>query len=247
MNYFYVYQNKTFTEEYRGGFLWSPKTDKRGGPNAGYDTMRLVKAGDLIFHSCSGTIVAISKALGKCYSCKRPSASFEEWDSNGWKIDVEYFHLQRPFDVSLYAEDLYRMQPDNGPFTSAYKGKQQYLCSANKLMFDYIIEKIRANAGYFEIQKLDEFLSKIIEESLINVDNPKIVEKITVEADVVKEGCNAKVLIVDENREVTYNINTNKFPQFISAIGKKVGESFINEKNQKVCKILKITMQIEKQ
>jgi hypothetical protein len=62
MNYFYVYQNKTYYEEKRGGFLWSPKYAKGWSLNAGYETMKQVRQGDLILHSCQGEIVAISIA-----------------------------------------------------------------------------------------------------------------------------------------------------------------------------------------
>ena len=50
-NYFYVYQNKTYHEERSGNFLWSPKYASGNRKNAGYETMKDVSKGDVIFHS----------------------------------------------------------------------------------------------------------------------------------------------------------------------------------------------------
>ena len=100
INYFYVYQNKTYHEERAGGFLWSPKYASGNRKNAGYETMKDVSSGDVIFHSYQGNIVAISVAKSSCYSFARPGASFSEWDKDGWRIDTEYFTLSRPFLVS---------------------------------------------------------------------------------------------------------------------------------------------------
>ena len=95
LNYFYVYQNKTYHEEKRGGFLWSPKYAKGWSLNAGYETMKQVRQGDIIIHSCKGEIVAISIAKTSCYSAPRPSVAFSHWDNDGWKIDVEYYALKK--------------------------------------------------------------------------------------------------------------------------------------------------------
>lgn len=36
MSVFYVYQGSTFNEELEGGFVWSPKLNKKGEENRGF-------------------------------------------------------------------------------------------------------------------------------------------------------------------------------------------------------------------
>ena len=55
-NYFYVMQNKTFAEEYGGGYLWAPQKGNNGSaPNHSWLRMQDVKAGDVI--AISGQIL----------------------------------------------------------------------------------------------------------------------------------------------------------------------------------------------
>ena len=60
-NYFYVYQNKTFDAEFRGSFLWSPQFANGWRPHPGYECMKEVRRGDIIFHSFQSAIVAVSR------------------------------------------------------------------------------------------------------------------------------------------------------------------------------------------
>jgi len=34
MNFFFVFQNKSYTREYSGNYLWAPKHDKKGNPKS---------------------------------------------------------------------------------------------------------------------------------------------------------------------------------------------------------------------
>lgn len=157
--YFYVYQNKTYYEEKAGSFLWSPQFASGGRRNAGYETMRQVCPGDVIFHSYKSEIVAISIAKSRCYSAIRPSASFSEWELNGWKVDTEYLVFPSGITISDHIPELYKIQPSNGPYTASFRGKQQYLCSANKAIFDYIIDNvISVRTSPITQEKLKKFL-----------------------------------------------------------------------------------------
>jgi putative restriction endonuclease len=49
MRYWWVSQNQTFDEETEGNFMWSPKTNRNGGPNPFYENMRRVEPGDIVF------------------------------------------------------------------------------------------------------------------------------------------------------------------------------------------------------
>ncbi len=47
-NFWWVNQNKTYRQETKGGYLWSPKRKRNGARNPFYDHMRLVTPGDII-------------------------------------------------------------------------------------------------------------------------------------------------------------------------------------------------------
>lgn len=173
MNYFYVYQNQTYYEEKSGGFLWSPKYAKGRSLHAGYETMKQVRPGDIILHSFFGHIVAISIAKSFCYSAPRPSLAFSEWSNDGWKIDAEYYILANRFPTSSHISYLYKIQPQNGPFTAALKGKQQYLCNSSKQIFDYLIEKI-INYQFLQSErdKIRKFIDTKINTILLDATTP---------------------------------------------------------------------------
>lgn len=216
-NCFWVYQNKSFFEEANGGFLWSPKYAKDGKKNPGYEAMKEVRKDDIIFHSYMGGIVAVSKAKASCYSAHRPSFAFNEWDSDGWKIDVEYFHLPVHFSTIGYRMAIYRIQPSNGPMRSDGVGKQQYLCNANQAIFDYIMSPILKSLTSQKQKQLIDFLD-------INdlFDDPT--NSLTEIINEIADGCKVDAIIVGGNKEATLTINIEKLPNQKAWLGKKVGD-----------------------
>ena len=217
-NCFWVYQNKTFFEEANGGFLWSPKYAKDGKKNPGYEARKEVHKGDIILHSYMGRIVAISKAKDTCYSAHRPSFAFNEWDSDGWKIDAIYNHLNRYLHTADYGLEIYKIQPNNGPMRSDGCGKQQYLCNVNQVLFDYIITKTVHAMTEQEKKKLLAFLDV---EILPDRPVPKPVKASVME---IEDGCKVDAIIVGENKKATLTINTEKLPNQKAWLGKKAGD-----------------------
>ena len=221
---FWVYQNKTFFEEATGGFLWSPKYARDGKTNPGYETMKAVRGGDIIFHSYMGEIVAIGKAQGYCYSSRRPGIAFEEWDPDGWRINVEYFRLPVHFDTTEYRKDIYKLQPPNGPMRSDGVGKQQYLCNANQAIFDFLMPKILHSLTSRNQERLLEFLDS----EFLSVDPPdeptpppKPQETIL---PAIEDGCKVDAIMLGSNKPATLTINIAERPIQKAWIGKKVGE-----------------------
>lgn len=228
-SYFYVYQNKTFIEECSGSFLWSPKYAKGYAHNAGYDTMKLVQPGDIILHSYHGEIAAIGVAKSACYSSPRPSKAFSEWSNDGWRIDVEYCVLKYGLKVAPYIPELYQIQPENGPYTAAFRGKQQYLCNANEAIFDYLLDRI-LRLQYKESTK--QAILRFLDQNLLavqkNTDSSgKAYENKTQNCiRQVVDGCEVEALIIDQNKKTHFTINTLKYPMQKVIIGKQVGDVF---------------------
>ena len=242
-NCFWVYQNKTFLEEWRGGFLWSAKYARDGKTNPGYEAMKEVRKGDIIFHSYMGKIAAIGKAKDRCYSARRPGIAFEEWDPDGWRIDVEYFLLPVHFDTADCRRDMLRLQPPNGPIRSDGQGKQQYLCNANQAIFDYVMPKILHPLSIRNQERLLEFIDSevFIDSEFLSVDPlpppPQVKELISIE-----DGCKVDGIMVGSNKPATLIINIAERPMQKAWLGKKVGDVLntnISSLSYKVEKIYK--------
>lgn len=95
MRYWWVNQNQTFEQEFRGGYLWSPKRRADGARNQFYENMREVAPGDIIFSFKHREIAAIGVAQSYGYDCPKPTefgSIGENWEKQGpgWRVDVSY-------------------------------------------------------------------------------------------------------------------------------------------------------------
>ena len=59
MNVYCVCQNKTYKEEKEDNLVWSPQRDRRGYKNAGYETVKNIKKGDVILSIVKGEVISI--------------------------------------------------------------------------------------------------------------------------------------------------------------------------------------------
>ena len=217
-NYFYVYQNKTFDAEFRGSFLWSPQFANGWRPHSGYECMKEVRQGDIIFHSVQSEIVAISRAITDCYSSTAPSSEFKEWDKNGWRVDTQYLLLSTPWIVRESDKlAMYKIQPANGPYLSNGRGKQQYLCNVNIPVFEYLIDKIQ------KVQRTEKAREQI-RDFLGCTPPPPPPPPTKKELQTIEDGCKVDAIIVEDNKKATLTINIEKLPNQKAWLGKKVGD-----------------------
>lgn len=171
MNYFFVFQKETFLEESEGGFLWSPQFDYNGRQKSHWSMMKNVKKGDVIIHSVNKEIVAISVAKGDCYSSQRPEGKFNEWEKEGWRIDVEYTIFSEKIITSDHRDKLLVLQPTKyAPFDYRGRGNLGYLFAANKEMFEYIVNLTA------QIQKDSETRQSVLDLLEISKNNNDDVE-----------------------------------------------------------------------
>ena len=54
MAIYLVNQSQTYRHERAGNYIWSPKLDKAGHRNRGYELMKEVRKGDYIIHNSGG-------------------------------------------------------------------------------------------------------------------------------------------------------------------------------------------------
>jgi hypothetical protein len=88
MNYFFVFQNKSYLKEKAGGYLWAPKRSKNGNRVSHWERMKEVKKGEVTLHSYLKKTVAISIALKDAYSAMQPEELQEEklWEDKDGEL-----------------------------------------------------------------------------------------------------------------------------------------------------------------
>ena len=133
MAIYYVFQGKTYSEELKGHYVWSPQLDKSGRKNAGYTMMTNIRKGDFILHNANGKVVAISIAIGNCYKAEIPEELWSPqntWAKNGYKVETEYFEFDEPIFIAdeEHRKWLITHYIEGSAFTKSGKGKQQYMC-----------------------------------------------------------------------------------------------------------------------
>jgi hypothetical protein len=106
-NYWVVNQGKTFTDEFEGGYLWAPITNKAGHQNTYYTNVTKVKKGDVIFSFVKGKLVAINTCEEEFVDCKNPLTNHkEDWISDGWKIIVKFTKIDQPLLIKTYIDRI---------------------------------------------------------------------------------------------------------------------------------------------
>lgn len=158
MNYFFVFQNKTYYEEYHGGYLWAPQYGNSGRKEAHWEKMKEVRRGDIIIHSYKKQLMAISIAQKDVYAAKRPTELPNDWQQEGWRVDTAYIPFTEPIITSDYKEELLKLQPQTyAPFNRLGRGNMGYLFKANKPMYEFIIRQTVEN------QKTEKERQRILE------------------------------------------------------------------------------------
>ena len=104
MRYWWVNQNQTFRQEIEGGYLWSPKRNKKGHRNPFYEFMREVAPGDIVLSFCDTRIAALGIVSGYCRESPKPEefgTAGTNWSQIGWRVGVRWQRLSnaiRPKD-----------------------------------------------------------------------------------------------------------------------------------------------------
>ena len=128
MKFWWVNQGKTFNQEVKAGYLWSPKVDRNGAFNYSYQTMTLVEPGDMIFSYSDSQIKAVGIAQRKSYLGPKPDFGNQgaNWNQSGWYVDVEFQVLQQTSKPKDFIEELIPFLPEKySPILPTGKGNQK--------------------------------------------------------------------------------------------------------------------------
>jgi len=109
MRYWWVNHKQTFRQEFQGGYVWCPKLRSNGTRNHFYETLREVRAGDLILSYAHAAVQGFGFASTHCYSCPRPDEfgkAGDTWDLRGWRSDVRFHRFSEPFRTAGFAAKI---------------------------------------------------------------------------------------------------------------------------------------------
>lgn len=99
MNFWWVNHKQTFRQEFGGGYVWCPKRKNNGNRNHFYETMRIVRRGDLVLSYANAAVQGYGLAQTYCYSCPQPDEFGNVgklWDQRGWRVDVSFQRFESP-------------------------------------------------------------------------------------------------------------------------------------------------------
>lgn len=174
MNYFLVFQNKSYIEERTGSYLWAPQKNKIDQTFHHWTDMKEIKKGDIIFNSYKGQLVSILIAKENCKEHERPTVldQLELWEKEGWMVNAEYINLNVPIIYKDYIETILELQDEKyAPFNKAGRGNTGYLFRVSTELANFLFRIIEKKNGYtrekFEIgNNNEEQFTKQIEKDL---------------------------------------------------------------------------------
>ena len=148
MRYWWVNQNQTFEHEYGGGYLWSPKVNADGSRSPFYDFMTQIQPDDVIISFKGTFIAAIGIATSPAYTEKKPEIfgkKGQNWNQDGWKVDVSYFEPRRSVRPKDVMERLGPLLPGKySPIRLDGTGNQVYLTSISNEMGAFLLDLVDA-------------------------------------------------------------------------------------------------------
>lgn len=151
MRYWWVNQKQTFKEEFKGGYLWSPKRKTNGARNQFYENMREVSPGDRVFSFVKSEIVAIGIATSNCFDAPKPSeleGKGDNWDTSGWMVKVSYNQMRSPIRPKEFIQKLRPVLPEKySPLQWNGKGNQSVYLAELPNDFVRVLEGLLTTNG----------------------------------------------------------------------------------------------------
>lgn len=141
MNFWWVNHKQTFSHEFYGGYLWSPKQKTNGHRSQFYDNMTLVKPGDVVF-SFATELRGIGVVTSSAITHAKPDfgKAGNAWNEEGWLVEVSFAELEnqiKPKDhLAVLGEAI---AYEGGPLQANGEGRQRYLCEVNASFLEKLL------------------------------------------------------------------------------------------------------------
>jgi hypothetical protein len=129
MSYWWVNQGDSFEEARKLGALWAPLEDKGGNKQPSWESLDLVKQGDIVFHFAKKMVRGISLVTGESRVAEIRIRDRGQWQDLGREIEVEAQDFDFTIDLDEIPLEL-RTGSESGidtPFDKNGKVKQGYL------------------------------------------------------------------------------------------------------------------------
>lgn len=208
MNFWFVNQGTSFKEELEGKFIYAPKNNENGLTLDHWSNVEKVKKDDVIFCNKKGVIKAIGIAKSNGYESSIPESIQGKWNQIGFKVDVEYHELSKPFRYNDY-KDKYLPNLDfkKNPFTKKGLAKMGYLFPMEEHIVELFLKKINdKNVKEIIYTHINEKTNKIEELEEIEEEQEQFEE---ISRGLIK-GYSKKELEEIEKQVFTYENNHNK-------------------------------------
>jgi len=208
MRYFFVFQNKNYEEERKGGYLWAPQKNKNAQTFHHWTDMKLIKKGDIIFNSYNGKLVSVLTAQENCKEHERTTGleELDLWEKDGWLVEVQYRDMEQPLTYKNYMEDILTLQDDKyAPFNTLGRGNTGYLFRVSKDLANFLFERIEGTNSIlrkkFQIEDSLQLESvKQIEDELNSVTTLEKTEKETIIKSRIGQSAFKKALLTIEKK-----------------------------------------------
>ena len=155
MRYWWVNLGDSYEEARKLGALWAPLKDKRGNPNNSWESLDLVKRGDIVLHYANKKIRAISTVTNGPRVAEKTLSDRKQWQDLGREIAVGIQDFDFTIEISEIPMEL-RLNSGQGietPFDRNGKVKQGYLYNAPtevvKFVFEYL--KLLSPSGQVDL------------------------------------------------------------------------------------------------
>jgi hypothetical protein len=138
MKFWWVNHKKTFKHEFGGGYIWSPKKNTNGARNPFYDNMREVQIGDVVI-SFASEVRGIGVVTASAITYDKPNfgKAGENWDKEGWLVEVNFAELQNPFKPRDHLDILGdAVAYQKGPLKANGDGRERYLCEVSSSLIE---------------------------------------------------------------------------------------------------------------
>jgi hypothetical protein len=157
MKFWWVNHKQTFKEEIEGGYIWSPTKNNDGSRNQTYLNLTAVKVGDIVYSYAAGEIGAVSVVEREYVENEIPEAfghSGEQWDKNGWLVQVQWTVFDKPFSPKDYLSAIVPLLPHKySPIQDNGDGNQKcYLASISDELGNLLLSIAQShNTGVDEL------------------------------------------------------------------------------------------------
>ncbi|MEC1436621.1 HNH endonuclease [Bacillus spizizenii] len=219
MNYFLVFQNKSYIEEQKGEYLWAPQKNETGQTFHHWTDMKMIKKEDIIFNSYNGKLVSVLIAKENCKEHERPTGldQLDLWEKDGWLVNAKYINLEEPITYKDYMDDILKLQDEKyAPFNKSGRGNTGYLFRVSEELANFFFEIIeRSNGisrGEFLIENtLQEEIIKQIENDLDSTITLDKTEKETIIKSRIGQSAFKKALLAIEKKCRICGVTNERF------------------------------------